>query len=87
MHNDNNLNNTNEWIKIEGKLCKEFKFNNFIEAFSFITKVALESEKIDHHPDITISYNKVSIKLITHDTNQRTKKDTDLAEKIEKLNE
>jgi 4a-hydroxytetrahydrobiopterin dehydratase len=83
--NNNNLNDLNNWEKIEGKLCKEFKFINFIEAFSFITKIALESEKMDHHPDITISYNKVNIKLITHDINQISEKDIDLAKKIDKL--
>ena len=74
------------WEEIEGKLCKDFEFNNFIESFSFITKIALESEKMDHHPDILISYNKVNIKLITHDTNQISEKDTDLAKKIDELN-
>ncbi|HEY0579388.1 MAG TPA: 4a-hydroxytetrahydrobiopterin dehydratase [Candidatus Nitrosocosmicus sp.] len=84
--NNNNLNDLKNWEKIEGKLCKDFKFINFIEAFSFITKIALESEKMDHHPDITISYNKVNIKLITHDINQIGEKDIDLAKKIDKLN-
>jgi 4a-hydroxytetrahydrobiopterin dehydratase len=84
--NNNNLKDLNNWEKIEGKLCKDFKFINFIEAFSFITKIALESEKMDHHPDITISYNKVNIKLITHDINQIGEKDIDLAKKIDKLN-
>ena len=72
--------------EIEGKLCKDFKFNNFIESFGFITKIALESEKMDHHPDILISYNKVNIKLMTHYTNQISEKDTDLAKKIDELN-
>jgi 4a-hydroxytetrahydrobiopterin dehydratase len=84
--NNNNLKDLKNWEKIEGKLCKDFKFINFIEAFSFITKIALESEKMDHHPDITISYNKVNIKLITHDINQIGEKDIDLAKKIDKLN-
>lgn len=74
------------WKKIEGKLCKDFKFLNFVEAFGFITKIALESEKMDHHPDITISYNKVNIKLITHDINEISDKDINLAKKIDKLN-
>ena len=73
------------WEKRDGKLCKDFKFINFIEAFSFITKIALESEKMNHHPDITISYNKVNIKLISHDINQISERDTDLAKKIDKL--
>ena len=51
-----NLEEIQDWEKIDGKLCKDFKFINFIEAFSFITKIALESEKMNHHPDITISY-------------------------------
>ncbi len=41
---------------------------------------------MNHHPDITISYNKVNIKLITHDINQISERDTDLAKKIDKLN-
>jgi 4a-hydroxytetrahydrobiopterin dehydratase len=82
----NNLNELQTWEKIEGKLCKDFKFINFIEAFSFITKIALESEKMGHHPDITISYNKVNIKLITHDINQISEKDIILAKKIDELN-
>lgn len=42
---------------------------------------------MNHHPDITISYNKVKIELITHDINQISKEDTDLAKEIDKLNE
>jgi 4a-hydroxytetrahydrobiopterin dehydratase len=83
---NNNMGDLQNWEEIEGKLCKDFKFNNFVEAFSFITKIALESEKMDHHPDIQISYNKVNIKLITHDINQISKKDTALAKKIDELN-
>jgi 4a-hydroxytetrahydrobiopterin dehydratase len=83
---NNKLGGLHNWEEIEGKLCKDFKFNNFVESFSFITKIALESEKMDHHPDILISYNKVNIKLITHDTNQISEKDIDLAKKIDELN-
>ncbi len=83
---NNKSSDLGNWEDIEGKLCKDFKFNNFIESFSFITKIALESEKMDHHPDILISYNKVNIKLITHDKNQITEKDIDLAKKIDQLN-
>lgn len=83
---NNKLGALHGWEEIEGKLCKDFEFYNFIESFSFITKIALESEKMDHHPDILISYNKVNIKLITHDTNQISEKDTDLAKKIDELN-
>jgi 4a-hydroxytetrahydrobiopterin dehydratase len=78
---NNKSSDLSNWEEIEGKLCKDFKFKNFIESFGFITKIALESEKMDHHPDILISYNKVNIKLITHDINQISEKDIVLAKK------
>ena len=79
------------WKKIEeadGKsyLVKEFNFKNFIEAFSFMTKVALLSEKANHHPNWNNVYNKVIIKLNTHDAGDTvTAKDIELSEKIDKL--
>jgi 4a-hydroxytetrahydrobiopterin dehydratase len=74
-----------DWEKIEGKLQREFRFGDFIEAFGFITKIALESEKMNHHPEIAISYNKVKIKLVTHELNKIGERDIDLAKKINKL--
>ena len=73
------------WKKVENKLNKNFKFKDFIEAFSFVTKIALISEKMNHHPDITISYNSVHIDLTTHDINGISKNDIILARKIEEL--
>ena len=73
------------WEKIENKLNKNFKFKDFIEAFSFVTRIALISEKMNHHPDITISYNSVHIDLTTHDINSVSKNDIILAGKIEEL--
>ncbi len=85
MDNDLDLENLGNWKKVEEKLSKDFEFTNFIEAFGFVTKIALESEKMNHHPDITISYNKVNLKLTTHDINQISEKDIELAKKIDKL--
>ena len=73
------------WKKVENKLNKNFKFKDFIEAFSFVTKIALISEKMNHHPDITISYNSVHIHRTTHDINDVSKNDIILAGKIEEL--
>ena len=73
------------WEKVENKLKKDFKFKDFIEAFSFVTRIALISEKMNHHPDITISYNSVHIDLKTHDINGISKNDIILARKIEEL--
>ena len=73
------------WEKVENKLSKNFKFKDFIESFSFITRIAMVSEKMNHHPDITISYNSVHIDLTTHDINSISKNDIILARKIEEL--
>ena len=73
------------WEKVENKLSKNFKFKDFIESFSFITRIAIISEKMNHHPDITISYNSVHIDLTTHDINSIGKNDIILARKIEEL--
>jgi 4a-hydroxytetrahydrobiopterin dehydratase len=79
------------WKKVEeadGKsyLVKEFTFKNFIEAFSFMTKVALIAEKMNHHPNWSNVYSKVVIILNTHDAGETvTAKDIKLSELIDKL--
>jgi 4a-hydroxytetrahydrobiopterin dehydratase len=73
------------WEKVENKLSKNFKFEDFVEAFSFVTRIAMISEKMNHHPDMTISYNSVHIDLSTHDINSISKNDIILARKIEEL--
>jgi 4a-hydroxytetrahydrobiopterin dehydratase len=74
------------WIEENNKLVKHFSFKDFISAFSFLSKIALISEKLDHHPEIINVYNKVTIKLSTHDIgNKVSKKDYDLAKAIDEL--
>ena len=73
------------WIQYNQTIKKEFKFNNFIEAFGFMTKVAFLSEKMDHHPNWQNTYNKVTIELTTHDKGGITINDIQLAESIDKL--
>ena len=73
------------WIIYNKKLKKEFEFNNFIEAFGFMSKVALISEKMDHHPNWQNTYNKVIIELTTHDMGGLTTNDIKLAQAIDKL--
>jgi 4a-hydroxytetrahydrobiopterin dehydratase len=64
-------------------LAREFKFNDFSEAFAFMTRVALEAEKLDHHPEWKNVYNKVDIVLSTHEAgNLVTERDVALAKKI-----
>ena len=55
------------WEIVEGKLHRELKFENFIEAFAFMTKLAMVAERLNHHPEWTNVYNKVSLWLTTHD--------------------
>jgi len=67
----------------DSSIQRDFKFKTFVEAFSFMTGIALEVEKIDHHPDWTNSYNKVGIALSTHSAKGITQLDFDLAHKID----
>ncbi|MCD6019114.1 MAG: pterin-4-alpha-carbinolamine dehydratase [Bacteroidetes bacterium] len=74
------------WKEENNQLSRDFKFNNFIEAFAFMTKVALVAEKMNHHPNWSNAYNKVNITLYTHDAgNSVTDKDKKLADEIDKL--
>jgi 4a-hydroxytetrahydrobiopterin dehydratase len=67
----------------DGKsIHQSFKFKNFVEAWSFMTHVALLAEKADHHPDWSNTYNKVAISLSTHDAGGVTKRDIALAQAI-----
>jgi 4a-hydroxytetrahydrobiopterin dehydratase len=73
------------WSVVEGKLHKEFKFANFVEAFGFMSKVAIVAEKMNHHPEWFNVYNKVAIDLTTHDAGGISQNDLELAKQIEAL--
>lgn len=74
------------WKEESNALTGHFKFDHFSAAFSFMTQVALLSEKMNHHPDWTNCWNKVDIRLTTHDAGSViTQKDKDLAEGINKI--
>ena len=74
------------WKESNNKLSSEFVFADFMEAFAFMTKVAILSEKMNHHPFWTNVYNKVHIQLSTHDAgNIVTDKDRTLAAAIDRL--
>lgn len=72
------------WALSEDKLFikRTFKFKNFIDAFGFMSRVALLAEKANHHPNWSNVYNRVNIELTTHDEGGVTQKDIDLATKI-----
>jgi 4a-hydroxytetrahydrobiopterin dehydratase len=74
------------WKDEKNKLYKRFEFKNFSEAFAFMTRVALEAEKMDHHPNWSNTYNVVEIWLNTHSAGDIvTEKDHTLAKKIDSL--
>lgn len=74
------------WTYKEDKLLMDIKLKNFSEALSFLVKVGIEAEKLNHHPEIHNIYNMVTLKLTTHDAGNRvTEKDIVLARAIEKL--
>jgi|TARA_Y100000287_G_C13926894_1_gene212845 4a-hydroxytetrahydrobiopterin dehydratase len=73
------------WSIKKNKLYKKFIFLNFSDALSFIVQVGIESEKINHHPTISNTYNKVEIWLDTHSVNGLTRLDIKLAERIDNL--
>jgi 4a-hydroxytetrahydrobiopterin dehydratase len=74
------------WTENDNKLYRKFHFKSFVEAFGFMCRVALEAEKLEHHPPWTNVYNEVEIWLSSHDAGDIvTNKDRQLAEKIDAL--
>lgn len=75
------------WRNENNQLVREFIFENFVDAFAFMTRVALVAEKMNHHPDWRNVYNRVEIRLSTHEAgNVVTQKDYELANAIDNLN-
>lgn len=80
---DARLSKLQGWQLVEDSIKKDYKFKDFPGSMGFVVKIALEAERVQHHPDITIEYNRVRIVLTTHSEEGLTEKDFDLAEKIE----
>ncbi|MBK9448784.1 MAG: 4a-hydroxytetrahydrobiopterin dehydratase [Bacteroidetes bacterium] len=72
------------WTFRNNGIEKEFTFRDFVDAFSFMTRVAMEAERINHHPDWRNVWNTVHVRLSTHDVGGLTDKDFQLADTIEK---
>jgi len=73
------------WTFQSGKLHKAYKFKDFVEAFGFMTQVALLAETMDHHPEWSNVYGRVTIDLVTHDAGGISPRDFELAKKIDAL--
>lgn len=73
------------WDLCDGKLSRNFVFDNFVQAFGFMSQVALLSESMNHHPEWSNVYNRVDILLTTHDVGGLSTRDFTLASKISNL--
>jgi len=75
------------WSEVQGRdaITKQFVFNDFNEAFGFMTRVALVAEKLDHHPEWFNVYKTVLVTLATHDANGVTERDVVLAQAMDQL--
>ncbi|MGE0712665.1 MAG: 4a-hydroxytetrahydrobiopterin dehydratase [Planctomycetota bacterium] len=73
------------WTLADGSLRWERRFADFAEAFAFMTRVALLAERRDHHPDWSNCWNRVTIRLSTHDAGGITERDLELARAIDAL--
>lgn len=73
------------WSVANGKLHKDYTFDNFVDAFGFMCKAAIHIEKMNHHPEWFNVYNKISIDLVTHDAGGITQNDIALAKTLDLL--
>jgi 4a-hydroxytetrahydrobiopterin dehydratase len=73
------------WSVVNGKLHKDFIFDDFVEAFGFMTRAAIHIEKMNHHPEWFNVYNKLSVDLTTHDAGGITQNDIVLARTLNSL--
>jgi len=80
-----NLQKLRGWKLVDNEIKKTFNKKDFVHAMGFVNKVALLAEKANHHPDIDIRWNKVTLTLSTHSAGGLTIKDIDLANAIEQL--
>ena len=74
-----------QWTVNEIAIERVFKFANFVEAFAFMTAVAMHCERLDHHPEWSNVYSTVNVRLTTHDQNGITRLDVALADVMEEL--
>lgn len=74
-----------QWQLVDGKLFKQFVFKNFIQAFGWMTQVAMHAEKLIHHPEWSNVWNKVDVHLVTHDAGGISELDFKMIKRMEKL--
>jgi 4a-hydroxytetrahydrobiopterin dehydratase len=74
-----------DWSRRAQTIHRTFKFGGFLKSMDFVNRIARKAQKISHHPDIDIRFNKVTLKLTTHDEGGITKKDFSLARQCDEV--
>ncbi len=74
-----------DWSEVGGQLQRTFQFPSFSRAIAFVQKIAAYAELVQHHPDLLIRYDRVTLSVSTHDAGGITHKDFDLAEQADRL--
>ena len=74
-----------EWSLVDSEITRTYELADFNESMGFVTRVAIMAEKSDHHPDIDIRWNKVTLTLSTHSEGGLTARDLDLADRCDAL--
>lgn len=73
------------WAKHDGAIQRVFQFGDFVQAMEFVNRIAAAAEAANHHPDILINYNKVTLSLVSHDAGGVTQRDVRMAGKINQV--
>jgi 4a-hydroxytetrahydrobiopterin dehydratase len=74
-----------EWSKRTRTILRTFKFEGFLEGIDFVNRVVRKAQNVNHHPDLDIRFNKVTLKLTTHDEGGITEKDFSLARQCDEV--
>ena len=73
------------WTQNGNSIERKFQFDNFVKAMEFVNQIAEAAEAVNHHPDILISYNRVTLSLVSHDSGGVTQRDVKMAGRINEL--
>jgi 4a-hydroxytetrahydrobiopterin dehydratase len=73
------------WTRNGNAIVRVFQFGNFLQAMEFVNQIAVAAEAANHHPDILINYNKVTLTLVSHDSGGVTQRDLRMARKINEV--
>ena len=74
-----------DWVEVDGALQREFELPSFPDAIAFVNRVAELAERENHHPDVTISYKRVTLRWTTHSAGGITERDRELASRSDEL--